>query len=285
MNVQAFESEISSALGVDIRVNSAGEIQRFSTNGKRGDTAGWLVFFGDGGAFGDWRTGLQQTWSKKREGMNPAELRALKRKVHQAQQAAKQERTRKQGAARREAARVWSKAVAPTQHPYLDRKRVQAHGIRQYSQFLIVPLVDEAGGLWSLQSISHEGKKRFMPGGRMQGRFHLINGKLDRIGIAEGYATAATIHEQTGDTLLVAFNAGNLEPVAVTARALHPTAHITIWADNDQFTDGNPGVTKAHQAATVARVNAVKVPDFSGYGLTTKPTDWNDLYLLEYGNG
>ena len=116
-----------------------------------------------------------------------------------------------------------------------------------------------------------------MPGGRMQGRFHLIEGG-ERVGIAEGYATAATLHEQTGDTVFVAFNAGNLKSVAVTARAMYPTAQLIIWADNDQFTDGNPGVTKAQEAATVSRANAVEIPDFSGYDLSTRPTDWNDYY-------
>ena len=32
--------------------------------------------------------------------------------------------------------------------------------------------------------------------------------------IAEGYATAATLHEMTGMPAIVAFNAGNLLPVA-----------------------------------------------------------------------
>jgi putative DNA primase/helicase len=286
-----FESAMISAGLEPPYCDSDGKIHRFSSNGKRHDKAGWYVFWGDAGVFGDWRSGFQETWFPPEDEDATREEKAARRaaaqqKLAKAKQKAAKERTRKQGAARREATRVWSKSVNPTQHPYLDRKQVQAHGIRQYGQFLIVPLVDETGGLWSLQSISPEGNKRFMPGGRMQGRFHLINGSRDRIGIAEGYATAATVHEKTGDTLLVAFNAGNLEPVAVTARAMYPAAaHLTIWGDNDQFSDGNPGVTKAHQAATVSRANAVKIPYFSGYDLTTKPTDWNDLYLLERGNG
>jgi putative DNA primase/helicase len=145
-------------------------------------------------------------------------------------------------------------------------------------------LSDEAGGLWSLQSINPNGRKKFMPGGRVQGRFHIIQGR-ERVGIAEGYATAATLFELSGDTIFVAFNAGNLKSVAVIARDMYPTAHLTIWGDNDQFTNGNPGVTKAQEAATVSRANSIKIPDFSGYDLTTKPTDWNDLYLLEKNNG
>jgi len=263
-----------------------GQIHRCSSNGKRYDKAGWYVLWGDAGVFGDWRSGFQETWFPPEDEDATREEKAARRKqakqkLAEVRKQAAQERTQKQRNARQEAARVWSKAVTPTQHPYLDRKCVQAHGIRQYSQFLIIPLVDETGGLWSLQSISPDGKKRFMPDGRMQGRFHLINGRPDRIGIAEGYATAATVHEKTGDTLLVAFNAGNLEPVAVTARAMYPTVHLTIWADNDQFTDGNPGVTKANRAATVSCANDIQIPDFAGFDLTGRPTDWNDYYRLK----
>jgi len=42
-----------------------GKIHRFSSNGKRGDDAGWYVLHGDGipaGSFGDWRTGISQSW-------------------------------------------------------------------------------------------------------------------------------------------------------------------------------------------------------------------------------
>lgn len=284
MNIQDFEAEISKVLNVDVRVNDTGQIKRFSTNGKRGDLAGWLVFFDTAGAFGDWRTGLTRAWSAERPSANPAERQAIRRKIQQAIQAGIKERAHKHQQARQEAARIWSTSLTPTQHTYLQNKAVKAHGIRQYGRFLIVPMVDEAGGPWSLQRIDPAGEKRFMPGGRMKGRFHLIEGG-GRVGIAEGYATAATLFEQTGDTMLVAFNAGNLKDVAVTARAMYPAAHLTIWADNDQFTDGNPGKTKAYDAATACGANAVKIPDFSGYDLTSKPTDWNDLYLLEQRNG
>ena len=48
--------------------------------------------------------------------------------------------------------------------------------------------------------------------------------------IAEGYATAATLHELTGMPAIVAFNAGNLMPVAQTWRQLDPDRPIYIAA-------------------------------------------------------
>ena len=48
-----------------------GQIHRFSTNDKIGDNAGWYVLKNHGdftfGAFGDWRTGIQEKWSSKDE--------------------------------------------------------------------------------------------------------------------------------------------------------------------------------------------------------------------------
>jgi len=41
------------------------KLHRFSTNGTCSDDAGWYIFYGDGipaGSFGDWRSGLSQTW-------------------------------------------------------------------------------------------------------------------------------------------------------------------------------------------------------------------------------
>ena len=57
-----FESAMISAGLEPPHCEPDGEIHRFSSNGKRHDRAGWYVFFGDAGVFGDWRTGFQETW-------------------------------------------------------------------------------------------------------------------------------------------------------------------------------------------------------------------------------
>lgn len=60
-------------------------MHRFSTNGKRGDVAGWYVMHDDGipaGAFGCWRMGLHQTWSAKPErAMTEAERAAHRERM------------------------------------------------------------------------------------------------------------------------------------------------------------------------------------------------------------
>src|SRR5262249_25449200 len=55
-----------------------GKIHRFSTNGHRKDTTGWYVLHLDGvaaGAFGDWRSDVNQTWCAASEMSLTAEQR------------------------------------------------------------------------------------------------------------------------------------------------------------------------------------------------------------------
>lgn len=97
--------------------------------------------------------------------------------------------------------------------------------------------------------------------------------------ICEGFATGASIHEATGMAVLVAHSAGNLKAVAEALRAKHPDERILIAADDDWQTDGNPGLTKAGEAAQAAGATVV-VPQFPERfeGLT----DFNDLHR-EFG--
>src|SRR6185369_2333240 len=97
--------------------------------------------------------------------------------------------------------------------------------------------------------------------------------------IVEGYATGASVHQATGWATVCARNAGNLIPVAQSIRKLHPNRAIIIAADNDQFTEGNPGITKATAAAKPIS-GTVVYPQFSDESLEHKPTDWNDLHQL-----
>ena len=97
--------------------------------------------------------------------------------------------------------------------------------------------------------------------------------------IGEGFATVASLVKETGAPGIVAFNAGNLLPVAKSMRRLNPHAEIVICGDDDRWTEGNPGRTKARQAAVTIGAKLL-LPDFTGLDLSTKPTDFNDLYRL-----
>ena len=134
------------------------------------------------------------------------------------------------------------------------------------------------GKITSLQFINCDGEKRFLSGGEKGG--YLI-GKIEAgkpIYIAEGFATGASIHEATGHAVVVAFDAGNLRKIADALRAKYPDAVIVLCADDDYQTEGNPGLTKATEAARSVGA-LLAIPDF-GANRPDKATDFNDMVSL-----
>src|SRR5262249_7189413 len=94
--------------------------------------------------------------------------------------------------------------------------------------------------------------------------------------VAEGYATAATVHQATGAPVVVAFNAGNLLSVARTMRGTLPDIAIVVCADDDYHITGNPGLTRAKEAAAAIGAK-VAVPEF-GDNRPEEPTgEWTDF--------
>jgi putative DNA primase/helicase len=160
---------------------------------------------------------------------------------------------------------IWWLSQPVELHPYLTRKRVKAFGIRQYRSALVIPLRDTSGVIHSLQFIDAEGDKRFLAGGAISSHYHAIGQHSGTLCIAEGYATAATIHQATRHAVAVAFNAGNLKPMALALRKKFPEAKLIICADNDRYTPGNPGVAKA-RAAAMAVNGCLVVPRFDDLG-------------------
>src|SRR5262249_5325447 len=143
------------------------------------------------------------------------------------------------GAVRRPAARArrvppiedcaatWNAAQpASDTHPYLQRKRVNAHGSRLDGDKLLLAARNSAGAVTSLQRIAPDGRKRFPKGTTVKGAYFSIGTPNARIVICEGFATGATIHLVTGDAVAVAFNCGNLKPVAKALRAKYPSHEI-----------------------------------------------------------
>src|SRR5262249_50413258 len=62
-----------------------GKIHRFSTNGNRKDDAGWYLLHLDGlpgGAFGDWRNNINETWCAASATTVTAEQRAELRQFY-----------------------------------------------------------------------------------------------------------------------------------------------------------------------------------------------------------
>ena len=258
-----------------------GKINRFQIGDKRNKN-GWYCFHADGipaGVFGNWVTGDKHKWCMKSE----TELTTLERTDYHAKlELIRVERKKQQASeyamAALEAQKVWDTAADVTEHPYLKKKQVQSIGLKQCRDGrLVVPVYGADEKIQSLQYISDSSKQN-LPGGKMSGGWYCIDGNPKQIAIVEGYATGATVHQSIGYTVYIAFNAGNMLSVANIVNTRHIGAHITICCDNDQWTDGNPGLTKGREAAHAIGAS-VAVPIFKDVSI--KPTDFNDLMTFE----
>ncbi len=260
-------------------ITADGTLHRFSSNGKRGDDSGWYVLHSDGipaGSFGDWRTGLTQTWRcDVGRTLSPAEEAAHRARVEAMRKTRDAEDIKRKAEAATKAAAIWQAGEAARSHAYLTRKGIQPHGAKLYEGTLVLSMRDAGGKLHSLQFIDNEGSKRFLTGGRVKGCYFSIGKPEGVLCIAEGYATGATIHAATGHAVAVAFNAGNVEPVAKALRAKFPGLTIIVCADDDVNTQGNPGLTKATEAARSIGAR-LAMPDF-GNDRPEGATDFNDM--------
>ncbi|MBX3678546.1 MAG: toprim domain-containing protein [Rhodocyclaceae bacterium] len=263
-------------------IEADGQLHRYQVEGdKAASRNGWYALHLDGraaGIFGSWRTGLRSTWAADGKRMSEAERQHFAGVIEAAKVKAQAERRAMHEARATEARAEWHAAVpADPAHLYLVRKAIQPHALRQHGGLLIVPLFDAFGLLWNVQRIAANGEKRFKPG-RAGGLFSPIGDFTDPacILICEGWATGATLHEESGHAVMCAMSAGNLLPVAIAARSAWPVADLAICADNDRQTEGNPGVVYAGAAAKATGARLI-VPEFPE---GVPGTDFNDLAAI-----
>ena len=231
-----------------------GKFHRFSTNGKPSDDAGWYVLNEypiAAGSFGCWRSGLKGSWSAIEErNMTQEDRTKYKKAIQQMSKINDEEKAKANLEAAVNAQKLWDQANdVSSAHPYLVSKKVDAFGIKHNGQKLLIPLRDNKGKLWSFQEIDHKGNKLFLKNGKVKGLFHNIGEQTDVIYIGEGYATMASVHAATGKASVIAFNAGNVKDVCSQVRSSYPDTEIVLCADDDHITKGNPGLTKAREAA------------------------------------
>jgi putative DNA primase/helicase len=180
-----------------------------------------------------------------------------------------------------EAQKLWANAKPCLTHEYLRTKHILPCGIRVSRSRLVIPMRAEGGRLRNCQTITEDGTKRFIRGGQVKATYFAIGAGDGPIHVCEGFATGAALHLYfvPHGRIAVAFTCGNLKPVAKLLRAKHPDADLIIAADDDRWTPGNPGITHARQAALATGARLMS-PDFDGMALSTKPTDFADLYAL-----
>lgn len=141
---------------------------------------------------------------------------------------------------------------------------------------LLLELVDESGAVAAAQTITPQGEKRLLTGSAKRGAYHAVNApeSPQSVLIAEGLATALSVHLMRPDALTVAaIDAGNLLPVAEVMRRKYPQAQIIIAADNDHHQNG-----EANTGREAAEKAALSVAGWVSMPPTDYKADWNDFH-------
>jgi phage/plasmid primase-like uncharacterized protein len=280
-----------------------GRLYRFATNGKRGDSAGWCKLFADlrGGVFGDFRTGVVETWTAiERSKMTQRERANLARHVAQAaaERHAEQHRRWARNAERiaalwatcsalvpgdpatlylkrRGFAGVWPLPACLRYHPALpywhDGERIGTYPA------MLAPLTGRDRRIVALHRtyLTRDGRKAEVPSvkkltsasGPLAGACIAMFGpEKGCIGIAEGIETALAAWCASSVPTVAAYCAGNLAawqwPIGVR--------RIVIFADHDPA--GADAADKLRQRARAAGLSVnVLAPTDPG-------SDWCDVW-------
>lgn len=270
-----------------------GKWNDFASGDKGGDLVSLLAYLHgcsqiEAGRILAGQLGLQFGGDHKRDLVDEevARQRMARQREQRQQQEDEETRTKWEEAAA-SARRDWALAgPADPNHPYLVRKRIKPHHLRQLGSELLVPICWR-GELVSLQRIKSDGIKLFLSGGRISGCYCLF-GRIEagvELFIVEGIATAATLHEQTGKPVVAAMSAGNLLPAGLELKHLQPNAVLVVGGDDDRAkeAEGKPNAGKLAAIHAASMLNC-------GYVLPAWPedaplhlSDFNDLAVWHEG--
>ena len=190
-------------------------------------------------------------------------------------------------------------------HPYIDQKRIISIGARQAvkrhelqpatadqaAQYidpsdLLIPVYSHTGALQGIQQITTQGRK--FARGTFKAGLLWIGGALgtgeevNRLYIAEGWATGVAVHMRTRNPVIIAFSTSNLLSAGHFARGNYPDSQIVYAVDNDIgsfITVGgqrieNAGKYYAEQAAIAVNAGVI-TPPMAG------KADWNDWHISQ----
>ncbi|RUR30846.1 topoisomerase [Vreelandella andesensis] len=255
--IEAALAEALISYGVTLVPKASGQFERFDAPDKsKGNGNGWYrIHSPQAASFGIWHLDVSEVVTL--HGASDPEAAAQAR-LDAMRERDRQDRERHQQAEMAaDKARHWWAEAGPGDpaHPWLVRKRLPPHALRQRGEMLLMPMFYE-GELVNLERIFPDGSKRTLSGGRVKGVASLI-GRLagaGRVLVAEGWSTAAALHEAMGTTVVVARNADNLAPVARRLRQRLPVeVAIIICGDDDRHLTAqgkpNKGKVAARHAA------------------------------------
>lgn len=283
IEIEIMNLMISNGIETPLSVIDDGEVHRFGFKHNS-----WYIFREINGIIfgkiGDWKLGISMPYtSRKIKTLDFAERKAFfeKRRVILKEEKEKEEAKNIVAAEKCRKIIANSRRYGFEKHAYLVRKKVGIHGIFEHNNNLVIPIYS-GKDLTSLQMINCSGEKEYYPGGKIKGCSLPLTEKLtDRVYVAEGYATSATIFELLNQQyqVICAFNAGNIYNVVKRLRKERGNVQVVICADDDYKTKGNPGLSKAKKTAKEFDC-FLCIPDFEGLKRGEKDTDFNDLRNL-----
>ena len=224
--------------------------------------------------YGNWKTGFEGRWSSVNSyTMSDAEREDLQRKLQEAKDRANETKKQRHNEMADKVKARFESYTKVLEHEYLTNKKVKSYGLKQHKDLLVVPVYSITGAIRSLQYINKNGEKRFASESEIKGNLFLVGAEikdlpnLDKIIIAEGYSTSATIYEATKIPVACVFSANFCLQFALNLRKL-TGARIIIALDNDE---SGVGEKKAQECARAVSNASVRLPSEIG--------DYNDLYL------
>lgn len=320
------------AAGLLVDAPEVGRLTRCYVEGRRREKCGWYSLHevvaqnGDRlivGSYGVW-TGADNNAQKielRKTEFSADQREAIRQRMAEDRKRADRLRAKSADKAAKAAQAAWKKCLPDGDSDYLARKGLGSGGNLgvRYSPAgaLVIPVLDTSAVIHGLQVIHRADAKRhtdkeFWPAGvAKKGHFHLIGSPGSVVLLAEGFATGASLHLATGLPVAIAFDAGNLMPVAAALRKRYKLAKLLFCADDDQaqkcrhcrgrvwLADGpdcqhcgkphearNAGIETASNAA-LAHDGAWVAPQFEdAAGVRSawteqgrKTSDWNDLHL------
>lgn len=180
-----------------------------------------------------------------------------RREIKELQKKAEVKKAENYNKAAKRAQSLWDQAQPCERHPYLEKKKVLSYGgLRVNDQgILMLPMYDAQMTIVGIQYISPDGSKKFLTGSKKTGSFFILGKEVLKssrtINFAEGYATAASYHQDFSQPVIVAFDAYNLTPVAEVVFEFLNDRKFVFIADNDP--ESNTGEREAVKACQAIR--------------------------------
>ena len=167
---------------------------------------------------------------------------------------------------------------ASKDHPYIQKKELNHYYQARVdaNNNLFLPVVSDSMRLTGLQEIKPNGEKKLALGTVAKGSFIYLDHSFissNRVFIAEGFATAATVQMLSSTPCIAAISAGNMIEAAKSLRKINPNCFIIFAGDHD-------AESKTGQKTVKKAINKI---DNSSYVISTGDDDafsmdFNDLF-------